>query len=168
VTLVSAAVACGGVLDLEWHASCAHTHDGDLEEGETHVAAVLKLVDQTTRGEILREATLTLASTRVSAREIIERRVRMEVQTFNEQQDQQVFQGLVQPTDTERELNGYRLRKPRKIDADEQIRRAIDAFESNRFFMLVGDRQVESLDELIGIARDTRVSFLKLVPLVGG
>ena len=132
------------------------------------MAAVLKLVDQTTRGEILQEVTLTLASTRVSAREIIERRVRMEVQTFNEQQDQQVFQGLVQPTDTERELNGYRLRKPRKIDADEQIRRAIDAFESNRFFMLVGDRQVESLDELIGIARDTRVSFLKLVPLVGG
>ena len=132
------------------------------------MAAVLKLVDQTTRGEILQEVTLTLASTRVSAREIIERRVRMEVQTFNEQQDQQVFQGLVQPTDTERELNGYRLRKPRKIDADEQIRRAIEAFESNRFFMLVGDRQVESLDELIGIARDTRVSFLKLVPLVGG
>ena len=132
------------------------------------MAAVLKLVDQTTRGEVLQEVTLTLASTRVSAREIIERRVRMEVQTFNEQQDQQVFQGLVQPTDTERELNGYRLRKPRKIDADEQIQRAIEAFELNRFFMLVGDRQVESLDELIGIARDTRVSFLKLVPLVGG
>ena len=132
------------------------------------MAAVLKLVDQTTRGEILQEVTLTLASTRVSAREIIERRVRMEVQTFNEQQDQQVFRGLVQPTDTERELNGYRLRKPRKIDADEQIRRAIEAFESNRFFMLVGDRQVESLDDLIGIGRDTRVSFLKLVPLVGG
>jgi hypothetical protein len=132
------------------------------------VAAVLKLVDQTTRGEILQEVTLTLASTRVSAREIIERRVRMEVQTFNEQQDQQVFRGLVQPTDTERELNGYRLKKPRKIDVDEQIKRAIEAFESNRFFMLVGDRQVESLDDLIGIGRDTRVSFLKLVPLVGG
>ena len=132
------------------------------------MAAVLKLVDQTTRGEILQEVTLTLASTRVSAREIIERRVRMEVQTFNEQQDQQVFRGLVQPTDTERELNGYRLRKPRKIDADEQIQRAIEAFELNRFFMLVGDRQVESLDELIGIGRDMRVSFLKLVPLVGG
>ena len=132
------------------------------------MAAVLKLVDQTTRGEILQEVTLTLASTRVSAREIIERRVRMEVQTFNEQQDQQVFQGLVQPTDTERELNGYRLKKPRKIDVDEQIKRAIEAFESNRFFMLVGDRQVESLDDLIGIGRDTRVSFLKLVPLVGG
>ena len=132
------------------------------------MAAVLKLVDQTTRGEILQEVTLTLASTRVSAREIIERRVRMEVQTFNEQQDQQVFRGLVQPTDTERELNGYRLKKPRKIDVDEQIKRAIEAFESNRFFMLVGDRQVESLDDLIGIGRDTRVSFLKLVPLVGG
>jgi hypothetical protein len=132
------------------------------------MASVLKLVDQTTRGEILQEVTLTLASTRVSAREIIERRVRMEVQTFNEQQDQQVFRGLVQPTDTERELNGYRLKKPRQIDADEQIQRAIEAFESNRFFMLVGDRQIESLDDLIGIARDTRVSFLKLVPLLGG
>jgi hypothetical protein len=132
------------------------------------MAAVLKLIDQTTRGEILQEVTLTLTSTRVSAREIIERRVRMEVQTFNEQQDQQVFRGLVQPRDTERELNGYRLKKPRKIDADEQIQRALEAFESNRFFMLVGDRQIESLDELIGMGRDPRVLFLKLVPLVGG
>jgi hypothetical protein len=132
------------------------------------MAAVLKLVDQTTRGEILQEVTLTLASTRVSARELIERRVRMEVATFNEQQDRQLFRGLVQPTDTERERSGYRLKKPRTIDADEQVQRAIEAFESNRFFMLVGDRQIESLDELIGVGPDTRVSFLKLVPLVGG
>lgn len=132
------------------------------------MAAVLKLVDQTTRGEIVHETTLTLASKRVSAREIIERRVRLEVSAFNEQPIRDVFRGLVQPTDTERELNGYRLKKPRKIDAAEQIQRAIEAFESNRFFMLVGNRQIESLDEQIGITKDLRVSFLKLVPLVGG
>jgi len=34
--------------------------------------------------------------------------------------------------------------------------------------VLVDDRQAESLDEDIVVKPETRVSFLKLVPLVGG
>jgi hypothetical protein len=34
--------------------------------------------------------------------------------------------------------------------------------------MLVDDRQVESLDEEITLQPNTRVSFLRLTPLVGG
>ena len=130
--------------------------------------STLTLVDETTSGEVLREFTLRLASERASAREIIERRVRQEVESFNRRKKREVFQGLVQPNDTEKRLNGYRLKSPRMIDADEQIQKALEAFESNGFFMLVGDRQVESLDEDIVITPETRVSFLQLVPLVGG
>ena len=42
------------------------------------------------------------------------------------------------------------------------------AFTRNGFFVLVGDRQVESLDEELELKVDTDVSFVKLVPLVGG
>ena len=61
-----------------------------------------------------------------------------------------------------------RLRKPREIDWKEQFKKACDAFTHNGFFILIDDRQAESLDEMIGLRHDTKVSFVKLVPLVGG
>ena len=36
------------------------------------------------------------------------------------------------------------------------------------FFLLIADRQAESLDEVFEIDLDCEVSFVKLVPLVGG
>jgi hypothetical protein len=57
-----------------------------------------------------------------------------------------VFRGLVQPTDAEQTLNGYKLRAPRMIDWKRQFERAIAAFEVNQVIVLVNDRQAESLD----------------------
>ena len=45
---------------------------------------------------------------------------------------------------------------------------ALHAFENNGFFLLVNDRQVESLDEEIWLGEGATASFLKLTPLVGG
>jgi len=111
--------------------------------------------------------TLRLASERVTAREIIDRRVREEVATYNANRPGH-FYGLVQPTESERLLNGYRLRHAKLIDADEQCAKAIEAFDRNGFLLLVNDRQVESLDEPLLIGERAEVTFLKLVPLVGG
>jgi len=130
--------------------------------------AALKIVDETTSGEVIRETTLHLARERISVRELIERRVHDEVERFNAEQQGTLFRGLVQPTDTEAELNGYRLRKRRRLDADEQCAKALEAFQRNGFFLLVGDRQVDSLDEEISVGPDVVVGFVKLVPLVGG
>lgn len=91
-----------------------------------------------------------------------------EVERFNAKEGETVFRGLVQPTDTETALNGYRLRKPRLLDAEAQCALAVKGFGSNGFFVLVNDRQAESLDEEIIVGPDTKVSFVKLVPLVGG
>ena len=44
----------------------------------------------------------------------------------------------------------------------------VEAFGRNGFVVLVDDRQVEELDEDIELALGTEVTFLKLVPLVGG
>lgn len=68
-----------------------------------------------------REAfTLELWSERITARELIERRVRHEVDDYN-QKGPEYFHGLVQPTDAERVLNGWRLKKARRVDADQQV-----------------------------------------------
>ena len=56
----------------------------------------------------------------------------------------------------------------RRIDPEKQFELARRAFYSNGFILLVDDRQVDELEEEIEIRPDTTVTFLKLVPLVGG
>jgi hypothetical protein len=48
------------------------------------------------------------------------------------------------------------------------FKRALEAFDRNGFFVLVGNRQAESLNESFEVKVETEVSFVKLVPLVGG
>jgi len=110
---------------------------------------------------------LALVSERVTVRALIESRVRAEVAAVNAAPARE-FRTLVQPTDAERTLNGFRLRKPKPLDADAQCAAAIRAFDQNGFFLLVDDRQVEGLDTEIVIGPDTEIGFFKLVPLVGG
>ncbi len=128
----------------------------------------LKIFDETSSGDSYNETVLRLASTRICARDVIEQRVRQEVQAFNDSKKKELFSGLVQPRHAEKELNSYRLKKDKVIDADEQVEIALSAFSENRYFFLVDDRQVESLDDEFGITDDTKVSFLKLIPVVGG
>lgn len=111
--------------------------------------------------------TLDFPSKFVTPREIIRERVFCEVKDYNEKTPE-VFNGLVQPTGAERVLNGFRMREKKKIDAQEQYKRAIEAFERNGFIMLVDDLQIETLDEQIEIEPEMEITFLKLVPLVGG
>ena len=131
------------------------------------MSAALQIHDETSDGRRTATTTLNLATERVTAREVLRRRIEQEVEAFN-RAPPEVFHGLVQPTDTERVLNGYRLREPRLLDAREQVASAERAFERNGFLMLVGERQVEELDEEIVITPGLSVTFLRLVPLVGG
>ena len=131
------------------------------------MAATLTILDESATGETLLELTLHVPAERITVRDLIRQRVRHEVEEYNRRKPE-TFCGLVQPTESERTLNGYRLKQPRAIDADTQLARAIDAFAGNQIIMLVDDRQVESLDEEIDVRPEMRVSFLRLTPLVGG
>ena len=111
--------------------------------------------------------TLDLEAERVTARELVRERVRREVEDYNARQPE-FFRGLVQPSDAERTLNGFRLRRERPLDWEEQFELALEAFRRNGFILLLDDRQVEDLDQVIEIGPRTSVTFLKLVPLVGG
>ena len=129
--------------------------------------ATLTVSDQTVAGKTTHSITLEFPTERTTVRELIRSRVYQEVQDYNRRQPE-TFHGLVRPTDAEQTLNGFKLRKGREIDWKQQFDKACDAFERNGFFILVDDRQVEGLDEEIEIRRGTQVSFVKLVPLVGG
>ncbi|MEV4481862.1 hypothetical protein [Micromonospora coxensis] len=104
---------------------------------------------------------------RVSARELIRLRVREEVARFNADQAE-CFRGLVRPTGTEATLNGYRVARGRRLDWEQQADAACVAFARNGFVLLVGDRQVEDLDEEIDLSAEPVVAFVRLVALAGG
>jgi hypothetical protein len=138
------------------------THHEDLTMPTT-----LTIRDESTGGGTLHEFALEVLTERITVRELIRSRVYQEVQDYNQRQPA-VFQGLVQPTDAEKTLNGFKLKKPRQLNWKEQFDKALEAFESNRVLILVDDKQAESLDQEITVGPGTVVSFLRLTPLVGG
>ena len=131
------------------------------------MALALTVRDETTLGETTGELTLVFLTERVTLREIIRGRISQEVAEYNAARAGR-FTGLVQPEQTERVVGGYRVRERRRLDWEAQYERALRAFAANGFLVLVGDRQATDLDEEIELRHDTTVTFLKLVPLVGG
>lgn len=129
--------------------------------------SLLTILDETASGSILHRLELEINQEMLTVGELIARRVHSEVAAYNARQTG-TFQGLVQPTESERVLNGYRLQPSQLIDAEQQVYRALQAFQQNGFFVLAGNRQAESLDEEVWLGDGATVSFLKLTPLIGG
>jgi len=131
----------------------------------------ITIKDQTTAGKTTGELTLDLLTETLTVRELIRSRVYQEVDDFNRKQaagSGDNFNGLVQPTGAEKALNGYHLKAPRQIAWRPQFEKACEAFEHNGFLILIDNRQPESLDEEITLRATSTVTFLKLMPLVGG
>jgi hypothetical protein len=134
------------------------------------MSTTLKIRDETTlsfAGDEAEGFTLDVLTSRITVRELIRARVYQEVYQYNLDRPE-YFQGLIQPSDAERSLNGFKMRERRSIDPEKQFEMAIKAFYSNGFIVLLDDRQVDELEDEIEVRPDTTITFLKLVPLVGG
>ena len=127
----------------------------------------LKITDENFAGAILNEISIALSGERVTVEEIITARVHAEVNDYNKRLPE-IFRGLVQPTEAEVILNGFKIRKMAKIDAEQQVYTALNAFQKNGFFLLIDNRQAERLDEELLLSSESTVSFVKLTPLIGG
>lgn len=103
----------------------------------------------------------------VTVREIIRSRVYQEVEDYNRRRPAH-FRGLVEPTDAEKTLNGFKLKERREIDWNRQFEAACEAYERNGFLILVDDTQAGALDDEVTLGAGATVSFLRMVPLVGG
>jgi hypothetical protein len=125
----------------------------------------LSILDETTAGERRSAGDFQFETATSTLREIIRHRVEQEVERFNHS-DFEVFQGLVQPEQTERILNGVRERP--FLVCEKQFAKAVTAFQGNGFLVFVDGRQITELDETVHLTTETAVTFLKLVPLVGG
>ena len=124
--------------------------------------------DETMAGRAIGEWVLPDLPDQISARELVRLRVREEVARFNAGRSRPgtfagrvqpgTFAGLVRPAEPARS----------RVDWEEQADVACAAFASNAFVLIAGDRQIEDLDEVIDLERAHAVSFIRLVPLVGG
>ena len=133
----------------------------------SRTVATVTFRDETASGRPLRSFDLPDVPDRITVRELVRLRVREEVARHNAAPTER-FAGLVQPVDAEVALNGHRLSAPRRLDWEAQADIACRAFERNGFFVLVADRQVEDLDDVVDLTAAADVAFVKLVPLVGG
>ena len=123
--------------------------------------------DENFAGKVLNQILIEIEQDTCTLKDLIEARVKIEVEKFNELLPK-YYQGLVQPTDSEVTLNGYKVGERKKIDAEEQVFVALDAFTKNAYFVLVDNKQVTELDEVIELHSERKISFIKLTPLVGG
>ena len=127
----------------------------------------LRIRDERAPGRETRSFELPDVPARITLRDLVRTRVREEVAAYNSRPGDR-FNGLVRPRGAEEDLNGYRMREPRRLDWRAQADAAEEAFGRNGFFVLVGERQVDDLDEELELAPETEVRFLRLTPLVGG
>lgn len=125
------------------------------------------IYDETTSGQKSIPFALEFPEEIITVRELIRARIYEEVQDYNLKQPD-YFHGLVQPQNAEQTLNGFKLRERRPLDWQEQYTKALQAFETNGYFVLIGEKQAERLDDEFKITPDTEISFIKLLPLVGG
>ncbi len=129
--------------------------------------ASVTVLDEAPSGQTFSSRQISFSSETITLRDLIRQRIQDEVEEFNRKHTD-VFLGLIEPTDAERVLNGYRLRKPRQIRWEHQYERALEGFRKNAFFVIINGRQVDELDKPIPLVEPCEVHFLKLVPLVGG
>ena len=131
------------------------------------MATTITIRDELSAGGQADEWSLEFLTERVSVRELIRGRVYQEVVEQNAGRSGPVRR-LVQPTDAERALNGRSVPTRPSLDWEQHYDRAVRAFQRNGFLLLIDDRQVDNLDEEIELRTDTRVTFLRLVPVAGG
>lgn len=128
----------------------------------------LTLKDTTLTGDILNQIKIAVKNERTTVKDLIAARVEAEVEAYNDKLPE-YFNGLIQPTNAEKTLNGFKLRNRKQtIDIEKQVLIAWDAFQKNGYFILIDEEQVEDLEQEVLVSKTTEISFVKLTQLVGG
>jgi hypothetical protein len=109
----------------------------------------------------------------LTLRDLIDRVVRAEVEAFRQRQEERkLFRAL-----TERQIEQGAARGKvdmggrdlnQKVDADEAVATALEAFEDGLYLVVVDGQELRSLDAQVFLQPDSRVAFVRLTLLAGG
>jgi hypothetical protein len=116
---------------------------------------------------------LSAAGSPLTLRELIDRVVRAEVAAFGERQSDRRLARLLserqirEQADRGRvDFGGRAFDQP--VDVEVAVGVALESFDDGLYLVVIDGRQHESLDEQVVLGADSRLTFLRLVPLAGG
>ena len=132
----------------------------------------ITFIDETLSGDIIHSWDVEVATESMTLRELIMLRVEAEIKRRQAEHLRFFTKTAEALSDLERLLNPIRKVIPgarhESPDPEAHGYRALDAFQRNAFFVLIGDQQVDDLEEEVILRADQPVSFVRLTPLVGG
>lgn len=109
----------------------------------------------------------------LTLRDLIGRVVRAEVEAFRKrQQERRLFRALtekqIQEGATKGKIESGGSDLAQKVDADEAVATALEAFEDGLYLVVVDEQEQRSLDAQVYLQPDSKVAFVRLVMLAGG
>lgn len=110
----------------------------------------LRMRDVSRSGHALSGARVDDLPAQMTLAELLRARIRAEVAAYNEDPGP-MFSGLVQPADSVRHTDGYRMEEPRPLDADRLITAAEEAVAAGMLSFRVGDATVSDLERSIAV-----------------
>lgn len=121
--------------------------------------------DVSRAGHELGRRLLTDVPGRLTVRELLARRVRADVEDYNAEVGP-VYRGLVQPADSIRHSDGFRMQRPRRLDAGVFVAAAEEAVEADLLAVRQGDRQLTDLDATMELDEHDDVALVLERPVV--
>ncbi len=114
---------------------------------------------------------ITLSKRKISISEFIAEKVYQEVSAYNSRARANYGREYLRNEEIEPMQDvgkiGLGSKRRRQVDPEEEYQKALQAFEQNVFLILVDGRQ-RKLDDIITVTPQTNITFIRLVPLVGG
>lgn len=138
----------------------------------TESPVTIQVVDQI--GGNKQTLELVVPSLQLTARELISLRVHDEFisQEFIHENASQKIKEIRKDLDGKSEKQFVWMDSPNKFSVNStwetEAKKAQIAFQEGRFFIIIDNKQVESLDTSIVLKPNSSVQFIRLVPLIGG
>ena len=109
----------------------------------------------------------------ITLRDLITRIVHEEVEAFRARQEERRLTRILSQAQIERgiaagkvDMGGHDLQQ--EVDAGQAVGAALQAFEDGLYFVFLDGAQQTSLGQTVFLKPDSQVTFVRLVPLVGG
>jgi hypothetical protein len=110
---------------------------------------------------------IAIGTPAITVRALIRARLELELERLRDMAaERRMASWLAMPCETSPPRTGGEY--PMQSELEAMVAVALAGFERGRFFVLVNDRQVTLLDEVVPLASATEVTFLRLMPLQGG
>ena len=135
------------------------------------MSVTLKGSEQSLAGEIFDNLQLELSGERITAKELIRSRVFQKVKDYNVSEmhrEDSTSDKLVPRDESEQILNGHPEITDRMADWQTEFHRAVESFRKKQILVLVDEKQLTDLDEVVQVDSTSEISFLRLTMLAGG